>query len=278
MAPPYPNGRAGLRLNGLFTQRLLDDVAGDYNVYAADLDLLFRLLPVDPDRVFAPFIALGGGATAYASVSGSPTLADGTYGEDPVTKPHAFASLGVDILAGRRLGLRFEVADKMVFPAVGESPPSTGLPVTHNGIALIGLQLQLGTPPRAARREPVPTPAPLPPDTSPRVTPPEPRIETAPVGLYTVEYDTFVEAATAVKWARRLRARGVPVWLLNSEIRGERVSRVRIGALTSEMEARTLARRIEREYDWPVSVDAIGADEPYPDDAVAATRAFLRGN
>jgi hypothetical protein len=260
-------GRAGLRLNGLFAQRLLEGEPGDYNVYALDLDLLLRALAPRPDRFAAPYIALGIGATRFASVAGSPTFARGAFGSDPVHRAHVFAGLGMDVPATGRLGLRLEVADQIVLPTVGKSPEASGFPVAHNLVVMGGLQLRLGM-----TGEPV---AALPPVATPDDRrPAPPTVAVGPV-LYTAQPFTFIEAATADRWVDLLRQRGLPVWTLDSVIQGQRVRRIRIGALPSEAEARSLATALERDYGWSIRVERIDADEPVPANAVARTGQFL---
>ncbi|MFO7894927.1 MAG: SPOR domain-containing protein [Longimicrobiales bacterium] len=92
---------------------------------------------------------------------------------------------------------------------------------------------------------------------------------------FTVQVGSFVEAATADRWVQRLRERGFPVWRSDTEIEGERVSRVRVGALATESEAHTLADLLKRDYGWPVWVDGVRDDEAVPADAVRRTRAVL---
>lgn len=260
-------GRVGLRLNGLFTQRQLE-TGPDYNVYMADLDLLVRLLSARPGRSVSPYLAFGAGASRYAAVGGGPTLAAGAYGENPVDRVHLLAGLGLDLLPGRRLGLRLEAADKIVLASVGESPESNGLPTVHNMVFTAGLQLRMGAP-RPAQELDRPVTV---------VTVEDRRTDPVEIDgpvLYTVQLFTFIEAATADRWSALLRERGLPVWQLETVIHGERVSRVRVGALQSEVEARRLASAIERDYGWAVWVDRVDADEPVPADAVARTGHFL---
>jgi cell division septation protein DedD len=321
-------GRTGVRVNGHYTQRQLDDGTGEFTVMGGDLDVLLRILPVLPARTAAPYLVLGGGLTRYDAIEGSPTLGNGLYGDNPVTRPHALAGAGVDILPASIAGLRVELADKVVFPSAGESPPTDGLPLVHNFIFTAGVQLRLGQlgnavtfardeparepavaaepplepEPRAARAEPElpprrepepepepePRPAPAPRRAAPAGEPlgrpaPDPAQAPAPAraagetAAYTVQVGSFMEPATAARWAERLESRGVPVWLLNIDIQGRRVSRVRAGAFTSEAAARELATALDRDYGWPARVDPIGNDEQVPAGAVEATRRFLRG-
>lgn len=96
--------------------------------------------------------------------------------------------------------------------------------------------------------------------------------------LFTVQVGAFVEEATAVRWAQRLRARSLPVWVTPAVVRGQRVSRVRIGALPSASEADGLARMLKARYGWPVWVDRVADNSAIPADAVDATRVYVRSN
>ncbi|NIP82667.1 MAG: hypothetical protein GWM90_26990, partial [Gemmatimonadetes bacterium] len=138
------SGRVGVRLNGLYARRPLEDEAAEYTVTSGDLDLLLRLLPTEVGRWFSPYLAAGGGLTRYAAADSVAPIADGAYGEDPV-RVHGLAGIGADIGVGHRAGLRLEVADQIVFPSIGESPPTVGLPSTHNLVMTAGLQLRLGS-------------------------------------------------------------------------------------------------------------------------------------
>ena len=110
-------------------------------------------------------------------------------------------------------------------------------------------------------------------------TAPEPDVFAAPGAvLYTVQVGAFVEEATAARWADRLRARNLPVWVTDAVVRGMRVRRVRVGALPTQDEADALARRLRTGYGWPTWVDRVSEAEVVPADAVAATRSFLRAN
>lgn len=157
-------GRAGLRANTLFTQRLLETVpGGDYNVIMADIGLMFRVLPVQAHRVIVPFVSLGLGATHYGSVAGSGPLAGGVYGEN-VVRPHLLATVGADVASSGPVGIRLELGDEIVFPSVGYSPSFSGLPNVHNLIATGAIQYRMGGglpvayPTTAPAPEPQPTP------------------------------------------------------------------------------------------------------------------------
>lgn len=109
---------------------------------------------------------------------------------------------------------------------------------------------------------------------------PEPEPEPTPEAgdadaRFTVQVGSFVEAATADRWIQRLQERGLPVWRSDTEIEGERVSRVRVGALTTESDAHSLADILKRDYGWPAWVDEVRDDETVPADAVRRTSAVL---
>ncbi|HUG38847.1 MAG TPA: SPOR domain-containing protein [Longimicrobiales bacterium] len=96
--------------------------------------------------------------------------------------------------------------------------------------------------------------------------------------LFTVQVGAFVEEPTANRWAQQLARRGLPVWVTPATVKGQRYTRVRIGALPSLAEAEGLARVLRQDYGWPVWVDRVGDPARLPDDAVSATRWFLRSN
>lgn len=140
----FGRGQIGVRANTLFTQRMLDDpVWSDYNVFKADVDLMVRLLSPDSDRAVAPFAALGVGGTHYGTVAGSAPIASGRYGEN-VVRAHILASLGLDITTTSSTGLRVEVGDNIVLPALGYAPTVSGFPLVHNLVATIALQWRSG--------------------------------------------------------------------------------------------------------------------------------------
>lgn len=141
-------GRVGLRLNGEFTEREQDIGDGsDFNLYSADLSLLIRLLAPDPERVFAPYIALGGGALHVNSGFG-PSLSANYY-VDPVTKPIATAALGIDLFARSPVGLRLEIANRMILRSpFGDSATTARIEPVHQAVARLGLQLRSDPLPR----------------------------------------------------------------------------------------------------------------------------------
>lgn len=136
----FGRGRTGVRVNTLFTQRMLDDpVWHDYNIFMGDIDLMVRLLSLDDDRVVAPFAVLGIGATHYGTVAGSAPIAGGRYGEN-VVRAHILAALGFDIATTTSTGIRVEAGDNIVLPALGYSPTVSGFPLVHNLVVTLGFQ------------------------------------------------------------------------------------------------------------------------------------------
>lgn len=274
-------GRFGLRLNSMWTQRSLQRPGYfKYNVFVADLDLLFRPLPANRLGL-APYLVAGAGATHYGGVAGTVALGDGDFGPAPVYRFHALGGAGLDLAVTRFVGLRLEAADKIIFPSIGESPETVdGLPVVHNLVASAGFQVLIGQP---RRRAPVrPAPREPEPEQPVEAEPTEAEAEqppTEPTGevLYTVQLDAYMVPSTAENWVERLRRRGLPAWRIDSEIAGTPVSVVRAGALPSESEAQQLARLIEEEYGRATVVDPIGPDEPVPPAAVVESMRVLQG-
>ena len=95
--------------------------------------------------------------------------------------------------------------------------------------------------------------------------------------LYTVQVAAFENPRSATEWVERLRDRGFPVWSAVAEVRGHTFHRVRIGAVPTVSEARTLGAYIMNRYDWPVWVAPITPAERVPADAVERTRRALGG-
>lgn len=309
----FGSGWTGVRVNTLFTQRLLDaSQYRDYNVFVGDVDLLVRLLPPDDGHRISPFFAFGAGATHYGGVAGTPPIGEGVYG-DRVVRAHLLTSVGMDIAASGPAAVRFELGDKIVLPSIGYGPSFSGFPNVHNLLATIGLQYRFA--PlwrRSARSAPV-QPEPVPQPEQPRPDPSvsdevdqalnelesrvaawgrevtrlelqvdelEDRLARRPEparaeALYTVQVGSFLEPERANRLVEELRSFGVPVWRWDTLAQGMTFSRVRVGAVTSETEAERLATLLQRDQGLPVWVDEIEEAEAVPGGAVAETRAFL---
>lgn len=93
--------------------------------------------------------------------------------------------------------------------------------------------------------------------------------------LYTVQVAAFLSADSARLWSERLSERGLPVWVTEAQVGGRSYHRLRVGAHPDLAEVRKLARRIGREYKWPVWVAPVENTTMVPADAVAETRALL---
>jgi hypothetical protein len=310
----FGDGRMGVRVNSLYTQRELDTGAA-YNVFMNDVDFMVRLLEPDYRRTYYPFVAVGLGATHWAGVGGTQPLGNGAYGDYPV-RLHVLASAGVDVASSATTGLRFEVGDQIVFPSIGYSPPSSGLPNVHNLVATAVLQLRMGRLVGQPTRQPVrpapvvqeaPRPEPRQPPAAERDTAmaelqsrvtslnreitrlelwieelqdrldrePAPVVAGAGVTLYTVQVGAFLDPDRADQLVARVRSSGIPVWRDDAVARGMTFSRVRAGALVSEAQAERLAALLQRQQGLPVWVDDIDPDETIPAGAVAATRRYL---
>jgi cell division septation protein DedD len=330
-------GRIGMRLNGAYAQRSLVGTARSFQIATADLGLVLRLLAPDRDRAMAPFFGLGAGPVVYISDEDGAPVGDGDYGADPVIRWMLSPSVGVDFLTRSALGVRVEIADQIVFPSIGESPESTGLPRVHNPGARVALQLRLGRPPsplapvavaapasapqapaaapepqRAPEPQPEPAPAPAPqpqpqpqpapepePEPQPQPEPqpepaappapapdPEPAAAPAPAPLptlggqglmYTVQVGAFSDGNTARAWARRLEARGLPTRLDEVTAGGQRLIRLRVGAVDSREDAQLLASRLRRDFGYDTWIDGVTAGEAIAPDAIVLTLRYLFG-
>ncbi len=145
-------GRVGLRLSAAYAQRaLLVGDSTDFNLYTGDISLLVRLLRPKPSRVFAPYLAFGGGAIHFNSTRG-PSLADNYY-EDPVTRPMAKVALGTDLFASSPVGFQLEVADHVLLESpFGDPAAATSFQPMHQAVVRLALQI------RADRITPAPAP------------------------------------------------------------------------------------------------------------------------
>lgn len=173
----FGRGRVGIRLNGAFSERLLD--TGDhstFNLYASDLSLLFRLLPPNTRRGIVPYIGIGGGAMMFNSATG-PSVASNFY-TDPTIKPMARAMIGTDLFASSPVGLQLEVADQVFFDSpFGVPGAASEFRPIHHAIGRIALQFRWD---RLPSDPPVFVAAPPPPSRERVVAEPEPEREPEP--------------------------------------------------------------------------------------------------
>lgn len=302
----YPGGGAlGIRLAGFYTRRALEDTGDEYDVLTANLGLTLRAFPLRSAGSLTPYLALAAGGTRYAAAGGAPVFAEGVFGADPVYRAHATAAVGFDLPVAYRTALRLEVGDRVIFPSVGESPDPDGFPTVHTPVILLGLQYGFAMPPRRRPiRRPAPPPAPVreepvrdtvaevAPDTVPAPQPDtagaaSPDTVPAPVQapeaaagqpVFTVQLQDLLGRSTARRWGERAMARGLPAWYVDIEIAGTAASRLRLGAVATEAEARQLAEAVQRVFGWSVTVERIGPDETVPTDALGRTRDFLAGS
>ena len=138
------SGRVGLRLGAEYTERELENrVGSDFNLYSGELSLLFRLLPTDVRRSFAPYFAVGGGAAVFNAGAGpDPTVG---YHEDPVTRPMATIGLGADLFARSPVGFEIEVADRILIESpFGDPATSSRVRPVHQATARLVLEVRSG--------------------------------------------------------------------------------------------------------------------------------------
>lgn len=274
----FPSRWFGLRLNASYADRLVQGSDNRFRIVAGDAGLVVRLLPPRRDRIVAPVAGLGVGVVFYRAEAHAQPLAEGMYGDDPVMRPILAPSIGVDLFPDAMVGVRLEVADKIVFPSIGESPDADGFPRVHNPRVRAGLQLRVGRPPpaiivaqRPAEPEPAPEPAGTrPPEPEPPAPPPAAPLDQA----FTVQVGAFVNDGYAARWADGLRELGAPVRVVEVIVDGLRLNRVRVGALDAYTEAERLAE-ILFSAGYPIWVTTLGPGETVPADIVAATHRFM---
>lgn len=296
----YPGGGAlGIRVAGFFAPKDLQDTdpVSRYELVTANVGLTFRLLPLESLGSMIPYLALTAGGTRFRSRDGAPAFGGGDFGDDPVYRFHATAALGFDIPLIHPLALRVEGGDRVIFPSIGDSPEVTGFPAVHTPLILVGLQTRFAMPPR---RRPVRRPAPVrespevvaeaEPEQQARDTVPtrvpepaaeQPAEEPAPAAAgataFTAQIESFLDRSTARRWADRAEAQGLPAWYLDVELAGTPASRLRVGAVATEAEARRLAVAVEQEFGWTVVVQRISGNDAVPAGALDRTRDFLAG-
>jgi hypothetical protein len=96
--------------------------------------------------------------------------------------------------------------------------------------------------------------------------------------IYTVRVASFEDPDGRIseRVASRLREAGVPVWVTRRQRRGHGVSRLQVGAVTSQADARVLQRVLRGELAWPTYVARLDAHQVTVR-AVRATRRLLGG-
>jgi cell division septation protein DedD len=282
-------GRYGVRLNATYAERSVVGSTRSFQVATADLGLMFRLVPPDRERGIAPFVGIGVGPVFYMADDGEAPLGDGDYGADPVIRWMLAPSVGADLLTESPVGVRVEIADQIVFPSIGESPETSGLPRVHNPGVRVALQVRFGrpaaplvavvpsaptSPGRTAEAAPAPAPAPAP--AAAAAPAPAPTLDDQG-RLYTAQVGAFADVATARAWAGRLEARGLPVWFSEATLGGQRLIRLRVGAVDSSEDAALLATRLQRDFGYEAWIDGVAAGETLPADAIVATLRYLFG-
>jgi cell division septation protein DedD len=95
--------------------------------------------------------------------------------------------------------------------------------------------------------------------------------------MYTVQVGAFADGNTARAWARRLEARGLPVRFDEVTARGQRLIRLRVGAVDSREDAQLLASRLRRDFGYDTWIDGVAAGETIAPDAIVLTLRYLFG-
>lgn len=106
--------RVGFRVGASYADRRLETGSrSPYRMYSGELGLLVRILPAEPGRFIAPYIALGGGVM-HMDAANDANPAQDDYYEDPKTLPIASIAVGADLFASSTVGLQIEVADRVL--------------------------------------------------------------------------------------------------------------------------------------------------------------------
>jgi cell division septation protein DedD len=95
--------------------------------------------------------------------------------------------------------------------------------------------------------------------------------------MYTVQVGAFADGNTARAWARRLEARGLPTRFDEVMARGQRLIRLRVGAVDSREDAQLLASRLRRDFGYDTWIDGVTAGETMAPDAIVRTLRYLFG-
>lgn len=156
------NGRVGLRLGASYAdRRLATGSRSPFKLYSGELALLFRVLPAEPGRFVAPYIAAGGGVMHVNAPNGANPAQD-DYHENPVTSPIASIAAGADLFASSPLGLQIEIGDRIYIESpFGDPALADGFSPVHQVVGRLAVMVRTG---RTAAPPPVlaATPRPLP--------------------------------------------------------------------------------------------------------------------
>ncbi len=254
------NGRVGLRLGASYADRRLETGSrSPFKLYSGELALLVRLLPAEPGRFFAPYIAAGGGVIHSNSPQGANPARD-DYHKNPVTRPIASVAAGADLFASSPLGLQIEVGDRIFIKSPFGDPAATeGLSPVHQVVGRLAIMIRTGrtsTPPvLAAAPRPTPEPEPEAPapvrfastDERPEPVAPQPCACTDDIAALEARVDAL---------ERALAQRTAPTAPTTSIVASERLYTVQIAAYVDATAASTLAERA-RTLGAPVWVSTV---------------------
>jgi hypothetical protein len=142
------SGRFGWRVNGAISRRPLSVPGEKRNIglWLADIDLLARLMPADPARMFNIFVSAGVGAIQYRLGDGEFLTfanADAAYDGNDAPRLVGAGGLGVDFLTGLRwdgdpVGIRVEVVDHVALRSPFEPLSGGDFSPIHNVRLVLG--------------------------------------------------------------------------------------------------------------------------------------------
>lgn len=163
-----------------------------------------------------------------------------------------------DLLLDYLLGRTQSVAVGESGPDVAVEPPPAAAPEVSAPPPLAATAGESRAEPAANRITPATAPA-LPAVEDPAAEPAAPFAAVSPAGAFAVQVGAFADAAAAEHLARRLRARGHPVYVAPAAGSDAARWRVRVGPLGSRAEAEGVAARLEQEERVSTWVLAEGA-------------------
>ena len=174
-----------------------DDFLYKFNYAQGGIDFLLNLANLGKykaDRVFNPYVFIGGGAAygfnnneAIALKPEHPVALEKCWDNKLITPVGRFG-LGADFQLGYRVAIGLELAGNVLSDAFNSKPTDVVPNWDWQYQALLGLKIRLG-------KKPVPAPVPVPvPVAEPEPEPePEPVVEPAPEPEPEPDFETFVE-------------------------------------------------------------------------------------
>lgn len=305
-------GRTGLRFNTTYADRALSGEEKNLRVFSGDFAFLIRPFTPNPERLIAPYFAVGPGMIHAEELSVSANF-----------------GLGLDLLANRRVGIQVEATNQFIFENIAPASLTerdgwpTRQTIARATVQFRGQRLPRPTPEAVATPEPRETKVREPQacalsacagevdaltgrvdrlearadrleasvgrhreeieDLQTRLRRIEDSLTTRTLAapsdedaLFTVQVGAFRDAEAARALRAKLISTGFPVWISQHPLDGRTLHRVRLGALAARDDAEALERRIRATFDLPTWVTRVDVADALPEGAVQATQNRLR--